>query len=148
MNGSRVRGGEGRFITFYFIIFYTISFFIYKKKYESYKSTLTNPHLWPISYNKKITGNLKNSIIFFRFTTTFPEYSIILFKTVQRMSQTRTGMNQFLGIWLSWTKSPRIIIELACWIYITSSIYFHISTTFKKICISLSHAFCSSVWWN
>ena len=41
MNGSRVRDGEGRFITFYFIIFYTISFFIYKKKYESYKSTLT-----------------------------------------------------------------------------------------------------------
>ena len=82
MNGSRVRGGEGRFITFYFIIFYTISFFIYKKKYESYKSTLTNPHPWPISYNKKITENLKNSIIFFRFTTTFPEYSIILFKTV------------------------------------------------------------------
>ena len=37
--------GEGRFITFYFIIFYTISFFIYKKKYESYKSTLTIPHL-------------------------------------------------------------------------------------------------------
>ena len=31
MNGSRVRDGEGRFITFYFIIFYTISFFIYKK---------------------------------------------------------------------------------------------------------------------
>ena len=31
MNGSRVRGGEGRFITFYFIIFYTISFFILKK---------------------------------------------------------------------------------------------------------------------
>ena len=30
---------------------------------------------------KKITGNLKNSIIFFRFTTTFPEYFIILFKT-------------------------------------------------------------------
>ena len=25
MNGSRVRDGEGRFITFYFIIFYTIS---------------------------------------------------------------------------------------------------------------------------
>ncbi len=44
MNGSRVRGGEGGFITFYFIIFYTISFFIYKKKYESYKSTLTTPH--------------------------------------------------------------------------------------------------------
>ena len=31
MNGSKVRVGEGRFITFYFIIFYTISFFIYKK---------------------------------------------------------------------------------------------------------------------
>ena len=31
MNGSRVRDGEGRFITFYFIIFYTISFFILKK---------------------------------------------------------------------------------------------------------------------
>ena len=31
MNRSRVRGGEGRFITFYFIIFYTISFFIFKK---------------------------------------------------------------------------------------------------------------------
>ena len=31
MNGARVRDGEGRFITFYFIIFYTISFFIYKK---------------------------------------------------------------------------------------------------------------------
>ena len=90
MNGSRVRGGEGRFITFYFIIFYTISFFILKKKYESYKSTLTTPHPGPISYNKKITGNLKNLIVFFRFTITFPEYSIILFKTVQRMSQTRT----------------------------------------------------------
>jgi len=46
--GSRVRGGEGRFITFYFIIFYTISFFILKKKYESYKSTLTTPHPGPI----------------------------------------------------------------------------------------------------
>ena len=42
--GSKVRDGEGRFITFYFIIFYTISFFFYKKKYESYKSTLTIPH--------------------------------------------------------------------------------------------------------
>ena len=48
MNGSKVRVGEGRFITFYFIIFYTISFFIYKKKYESYKSTLTTPHPGPI----------------------------------------------------------------------------------------------------
>ena len=148
MNGSRVRGGEGRFITFVFFFEDKKGDSIENKIIKGYKSTLTNPHLWPISYNKKITGNLKNSIIFFRFTTTFPEYSIILFKTVQRMSQTRTGMNQFLGIWLSWTKSPRIIIELACWIYITSSIYFHISTTFKKICISLSHAFCSSAWWN
>ena len=82
MNGSKVRGGEGRFITFYYFIFYTISF-LSSKKYESYKSTLTTPHPGPISYNKKITGNLKNSIIFFRFTTTFPEYSIILFKTVR-----------------------------------------------------------------
>ena len=40
MNGSKVRVGEGRFITFYFIIFYTI--FLSIKKYESYKSTLTN----------------------------------------------------------------------------------------------------------
>ena len=46
--GSKVRVGEGRFITFYFIIFYTISFFILKKKYESYKSTLTTPHPGPI----------------------------------------------------------------------------------------------------
>ncbi len=49
MNGSRVRGGEGRFITFYFIIFYTISFFILKKKYESYKSTLTTLTFAPFS---------------------------------------------------------------------------------------------------
>ena len=45
MNGSRVRVGEGRFITFVF-------FFINKKgdsiendKIKGYKSTLTNPHL-------------------------------------------------------------------------------------------------------
>ena len=148
MNGSRVRVGEGRFITFVFFFINKKGDSIENKIIKVYKSTLTTPHPGPISYNKKITGNLKNSIIFFRFTTTFPEYSIILFKTVQRIRQTSTGMNQFLGIWLSWTKSPRIIIELACWIYITSSIYFHISTTFKKICISLSHAFCSSAWWN
>ena len=45
---TRNEHGEGRFITFYFIIFYTISFFILKKKYESYKSTLTTPHPGPI----------------------------------------------------------------------------------------------------
>ena len=56
---------------------------IENNKIKGYKSTLTTPHPGPISYNKKITGNLKNSIIFFRFTTTFPEYSIILFKTVR-----------------------------------------------------------------
>jgi len=83
MNGSKVRVGEGRFITFYFIIFYTISFSIENNKIKGYKSTLTTPHPEPISYNKKITGNLKNSIIFFRFATTFPEYFIILFKTVR-----------------------------------------------------------------
>ena len=83
MNGSRVRDGEGRFITFYFIIFYTISFFIYKKNTKVIN--LPSPTLTfdPYLNNKKITGNLKNSIIFFRFTTTFPEYSIILFKTVR-----------------------------------------------------------------
>ena len=43
----------------------------------------------PISYNKKITGNLKNSIVFFRFITTFSEYSIILFKTVWNESNFR-----------------------------------------------------------
>ena len=95
MNGSRVRGGEGRFITFVFFFEDKKGDSIENNKIKGYKSTLTTPHPGPISYNKKITGNLKNSIIFFRFTTTFPEYSIILFKTVQRMSQTRTGMNYF-----------------------------------------------------
>ena len=80
MNGSRVRDGEVDYNLY--LLFSILSPFIYKK-YESYKSTLTTPHPGPISYNKKITGNLKNSIIFFRFTTTFPEYSIILFKTVR-----------------------------------------------------------------
>ena len=59
---------------------------IENNKIKGYKSTLTTPHPCPISYNKKITGNLKNSIIFFRFPTTFPEYSIILFKTVPETS--------------------------------------------------------------
>ena len=84
MNGSRVRGGEGRFITFVFFFIDKKGDSIENNKIKGYKSTLTTPHLWPIFYNKKITGNLKNSIIFFRFTTTFPEYSIILFKTVRK----------------------------------------------------------------
>ena len=79
MNGSRVRGGEGRFITFVFFFEDKKGDSIENNKIKGYKSTLTTPHPGPISYNKKITGNLKNSIIFFRFTTTFPEYSIILF---------------------------------------------------------------------
>ena len=83
MNRSRVRGGEGRFITFVFFFEDKKGDSIENNKIKGYKSTLTIPHLWPISFNKKITGNLKNSIIFFRFTTTFPEYSIILFKTVR-----------------------------------------------------------------
>ena len=82
MNGSRVRGGEGRFITFVFFFIDKKGDSIENNKIKGYKSTLTTPHPGPISYNKKITGNLKNSIIFFRFATTFPEYSIILFKTV------------------------------------------------------------------
>ena len=83
MNGSRVRDGEGRFITFVFFFIDKKGDSIENNKIKGYKSTLTPPHPWPISYNKKITGNLKNSIVFFRFTTTFLEYSIILFKTVQ-----------------------------------------------------------------
>ena len=83
MNRSRVRGGEGRFITFVFFFIDKKGDSIENKIIKGYKSTLTTPHPGPISYNKKITGNLKNSIVFFRFTTTFLEYSIILFKTVQ-----------------------------------------------------------------
>ena len=75
--------GEGRFITFVFFFEDKKGDSIENNKIKGYKSTLTTPHPGPISYNKKITGNLKNSIIFFRFTTTFPEYSIILFKTVR-----------------------------------------------------------------
>ena len=83
MNGSKVRVGEGRFITFVFFFIDKKGDSIENNKIKGYKSTLTTPHPRPISYNKKITGNLKNSIIFFRFTTTFPEYFIILFKTVR-----------------------------------------------------------------
>ena len=89
MNGSRVRGGEGRFITFVFFFIDKKGDSIENNKIKGYKSTLTIPHLWPISYNKKITGNLKNSIVFFRFITTFSEYSIILFKTVWNESNFR-----------------------------------------------------------
>ena len=83
MNRSRVRGGEGRFITFVFFLSDKKGDSIENNKIKGYKSTLTTPHPCPIFYNKKITGNLKNSIVFFGFTTTFLEYSIILFKTVQ-----------------------------------------------------------------
>ena len=83
MNGSRVRDGEGRFITFVFFFIDKKGDSIENNKIKGYKSTLT------ISYNKKITGNLKNSIVFFRFITTFSEYSIILFKTVWNESNFR-----------------------------------------------------------
>ena len=63
MNGSRVRGGEGRFITFVFFFEDKKGDSIENNKIKGYKSTLTTPHPGPISYNKKITGNLKNSII-------------------------------------------------------------------------------------
>ena len=89
MNGSRVRDGEGRFITFVFFFIDKKGDSIENNKIKGYKSTLTTPHPGPISYNKKITGNLKNSIIFFRFITTFSEYSIILFKTVWNESNFR-----------------------------------------------------------
>ena len=89
MNGSRVRDGEGRFITFVFFFIDKKGDSIENNKIKGYKSTLTIPHLWPISYNKKITGNLKNSIVFFWFITTFSEYSIILFKTVWNESNFR-----------------------------------------------------------
>ena len=89
MNGSRVRVGEGRFITFVFFFIDKKGDSIENNKIKGYKSTLTTPHPGPISYNKKITGNLKNSIVFFRFITTFSEYSIILFKTVWNESNFR-----------------------------------------------------------
>ena len=89
MNGSRVRDGEGRFITFVFFFIDKKGDSIENNKIKGYKSTLTTPHPGPISYNKKITGNLKNSIVFFRFITTFSEYSIILFKTVWNESNFR-----------------------------------------------------------
>ncbi len=89
MNGSRVRDGEGRFITFVFFFIDKKGDSIENNKIKGYKSTLTIPHPEPISYNKKITGNLKNSIVFFRFITTFSEYSIILFKTVWNESNFR-----------------------------------------------------------
>ena len=74
MNGSRVRDGEGGFITFVFFFEDKKGDNIENNKIKGYKSTLTTPNPGTISYNKKITGILKNSIIFFRFTTTFPEY--------------------------------------------------------------------------
>ena len=51
MNGSRVRDGEGRFITFYFIIFYTISFFILKKNTK----VINLPSPWTHSLAHRLT---------------------------------------------------------------------------------------------
>ena len=68
MNGSRVRGGEGRFITFVFFFIDKKGDSIENNKIKGYKSTLTTPHPGPISYNKKITGNLKNSILIYQQT--------------------------------------------------------------------------------
>ena len=45
MNGSRVRGGEGRFITFVFFFEDKKGDSIENNKIKGYKSTLTNPHL-------------------------------------------------------------------------------------------------------
>ena len=48
--GARVRDGEGRFITFYFIIFYTISFFIFKKNTKVINLPSPSLTLDPVSY--------------------------------------------------------------------------------------------------
>ena len=48
MNGSRVRGGEGRFITFVFFFIDKKGDSIENNKIKGYKSTLTIPHPWPI----------------------------------------------------------------------------------------------------
>ena len=45
MNGSRVRVGEGRFITFVFFFINKKGDSIENNKKKGYKSTLTNPHL-------------------------------------------------------------------------------------------------------
>ena len=45
MNGSKVRVGEGRFITFVFFFIDKNGDSIENNKIKSYKSTLTNPHL-------------------------------------------------------------------------------------------------------
>ena len=45
MNGSRVRVGEGRFITFVFFFINKTGDSIENNKIKGYKSTLTNPHL-------------------------------------------------------------------------------------------------------
>ena len=44
MNGFRVRGGEGRFITFVFFFEDKKGDSIENNKIKGYKSTLTNPH--------------------------------------------------------------------------------------------------------
>ncbi len=59
MNRSRVRGGEGRFITFVFFFEDKKGDSIENKIIKGYKSTLNTPHPGTISYNKKITGHLK-----------------------------------------------------------------------------------------
>ena len=70
MNRSRVRGGEGRFITFVFFFEDKKGDSIENNKIKGYKSTLTTPHPGPISYNKKITLSLqlidKRSEIYFK----------------------------------------------------------------------------------
>ena len=48
MNRSRVRGGEGRFITFVFFLSDKKGDSIENNKIKGYKSTLTTPHPGPI----------------------------------------------------------------------------------------------------
>ena len=47
MNGSRVRDGEGRFITFVFFFIDKKGDSIENNKIKGYKSTLTTPHPGP-----------------------------------------------------------------------------------------------------
>ena len=64
MNGSRVRDGEGRFITFYFIIFYTISFFIFKKNTKVINLPSPSLTLDPYLVIKRQRGILKTQSSF------------------------------------------------------------------------------------
>ena len=65
MNGSRVRGGEGRFITFVFFFEDKKGDSIENNKIKGYKSTLTTPHLDPFisaTFNSFLCTNEVNTV--------------------------------------------------------------------------------------